>query len=155
MIDHACCLCRYAKLEKGLGEVDRARGIYIHASAMADPRRDTAFWADWNAFEVALFTCPYISLLIGHCRDTAFWADWNAFEVALFTCPYNSVLIGHCRDTACWADWNAFEVALDKLSFCFLSLHFLRLVHDLVLMGTTLYMATLCLPATCHMSYSG
>ena len=46
------CLCRYAKLEKGLGEIDRARAIYIHASAMADPRRDTGFWADWNAFEV-------------------------------------------------------------------------------------------------------
>ncbi|KAL3151001.1 hypothetical protein ABBQ38_012874 [Trebouxia sp. C0009 RCD-2024] len=46
------CL-RYAKLEKGLGEIDRARAIYIHASAMADPRRDTEFWADWNAFEVA------------------------------------------------------------------------------------------------------
>ncbi|DBA80302.1 TPA: hypothetical protein ACH3X2_007432 [Trebouxia sp. C0005] len=46
------CL-RYAKLERGLGEVDRARAIYVHASAMADPRRDTGFWADWNAFEVA------------------------------------------------------------------------------------------------------
>lgn len=46
------CL-RYAKLERGLGEIDRARAIYIHASAMADPRRDPAFWADWNSFEVA------------------------------------------------------------------------------------------------------
>lgn len=54
------CLCRYAKLEKGLGEIDRARAIYIHASAMADPRRDTEFWADWNAFEVimlVLYAC--------------------------------------------------------------------------------------------------
>ena len=47
-----CAECRYAKLERGLGEVDRARAIYVHASAMADPRRDTGFWADWNAFEV-------------------------------------------------------------------------------------------------------
>lgn len=46
--------CRYAKLERGLGEIDRARAIYIHASAMADPRRDPAFWADWNSFEVSL-----------------------------------------------------------------------------------------------------
>lgn len=66
MVDYVYCLCRYAKLEKGLGEVDRARGIYIHASAMADPRRDTAFWADWNAFEVALFptSSSYFSPLL-------------------------------------------------------------------------------------------
>ena len=43
---------RYAKLEKGLGEIDRARAIYVHASVMADPRRDPGYWADWNAFEV-------------------------------------------------------------------------------------------------------
>lgn len=35
--------------------MDRARAIYVHASAMADPRRDTGFWADWNAFEVVFF----------------------------------------------------------------------------------------------------
>ena len=51
------CELRYAKLERGLGEVDRARAIYVHASAMADPRRDTAFWADWNAFEVQPSCC--------------------------------------------------------------------------------------------------
>ncbi|KAL6771434.1 XAB2 [Auxenochlorella protothecoides x Auxenochlorella symbiontica] len=45
------CL-RYAHLEQKLGEVDRARAIYVHASALADPRRDAAFWSDWNAFEV-------------------------------------------------------------------------------------------------------
>lgn len=39
-------------MERGLGEVDRARAIYVHASSMADPRRDPGFWADWNAFEV-------------------------------------------------------------------------------------------------------
>ena len=53
--DQHACECRYAKLERGLGEVDRARAIYVHASAMADPRRDTGFWADWNAFEVHPF----------------------------------------------------------------------------------------------------
>ena len=45
---------RYAKLEKGLGEIDRARAIYVHASVMADPRRDPGYWADWNAFEVSV-----------------------------------------------------------------------------------------------------
>ena len=56
---YMCCMCRYAKLEKGLGEIDRARAIYIHASAMADPRRDTEFWADWNAFEVIKLVYHY------------------------------------------------------------------------------------------------
>lgn len=43
---------RYAALECKLGEIDRARAIYTHASHLADPRRDKTFWEDWNAFEV-------------------------------------------------------------------------------------------------------
>lgn len=50
--------CRYAKLERGLGEIDRARAIYVHASVMADPRRDPGYWADWNSFEVGLMPSP-------------------------------------------------------------------------------------------------
>jgi hypothetical protein len=46
-------LCtRYAALERKLGEVDRARAIYTHASHMADPRRAKDFWSEWNQFEV-------------------------------------------------------------------------------------------------------
>ena len=47
----ALCV-RYAAMERQLGEVDRARAIYGHAAALADPRADRAFWADWNEFEV-------------------------------------------------------------------------------------------------------
>uniref|UniRef100_A0A061S5R0 Pre-mRNA-splicing factor SYF1 n=1 Tax=Tetraselmis sp. GSL018 TaxID=582737 RepID=A0A061S5R0_9CHLO len=46
-------LCmRYAKLECQLGEIDRARAIYVHASHLCDPRKDREFWEDWNSFEV-------------------------------------------------------------------------------------------------------
>ncbi|GAB4814261.1 hypothetical protein N2152v2_001307 [Parachlorella kessleri] len=46
-------LCRrYAQLERKLGEVDRARAIYVHASSLADPRVDRDFWDEWNQFEV-------------------------------------------------------------------------------------------------------
>lgn len=46
-------LCiRYADLERKLGEIDRARAIYIHASHLADPRQDKSFWNEWNTFEV-------------------------------------------------------------------------------------------------------
>ncbi len=58
---------RYAKLERGLGEVDRARAIYVHASAMADPRRDTGFWADWNAFEVHPSCCAVLCCAVLCC----------------------------------------------------------------------------------------
>ncbi len=44
---------RYAQLEKKLGEVDRARAIFVHASALCDPRRDRGFWTEWKQFEVA------------------------------------------------------------------------------------------------------
>lgn len=46
------CGCRYAALERRLGEVDRARAILVHASSLADPRVNPQFWADWNEFEV-------------------------------------------------------------------------------------------------------
>ncbi|CAI5467872.1 unnamed protein product [Closterium sp. Yama58-4] len=46
------CL-RYAALERRLGEIDRARAIFVHASQLADPRSDGEFWEAWNAFEIA------------------------------------------------------------------------------------------------------
>lgn len=44
------CL-RYARLEKELGEVDRARQILIYAAQFADPRKEIAFWKEWERFE--------------------------------------------------------------------------------------------------------
>ncbi|KAL6206953.1 hypothetical protein ACLB2K_024198 [Fragaria x ananassa] len=45
------CL-KYAELEKSLGEIDRARGVYIFASQFSDPRSDAEFWNKWHEFEV-------------------------------------------------------------------------------------------------------
>lgn len=39
-------------MECKLGEVDRARAIYMHASHLSNPRQDREFWDEWNAFEV-------------------------------------------------------------------------------------------------------
>ena len=52
MLACTLCGCRYAALERRLGEVDRARAILVHASSLADPRVNPQFWADWNEFEV-------------------------------------------------------------------------------------------------------
>jgi len=46
------CCTRYAKMETMLGEVDRARAIYVHASQFCDPRREEEFWKTWRLFEV-------------------------------------------------------------------------------------------------------
>ena len=46
------CL-NFAEMERRLGEIDRARAIYGHASQFADPRIDKAFWETWEKFEVA------------------------------------------------------------------------------------------------------
>jgi pre-mRNA-splicing factor SYF1 len=46
------CL-RFAKMELTLGEVDRARAIYTHASQFCDPRVVRTFWETWKEFEVA------------------------------------------------------------------------------------------------------
>ena len=47
------CL-RYANLERKLGEIDRARGIYVHGSQQVNPEADASnFWSSWHDFEVA------------------------------------------------------------------------------------------------------
>ncbi|KAF3451555.1 hypothetical protein FNV43_RR07650 [Rhamnella rubrinervis] len=43
---------KYADLEKSLGEIDRARAIYVFASQFSDPRSDADFWNKWHEFEV-------------------------------------------------------------------------------------------------------
>ncbi|KAI3985063.1 hypothetical protein MKX01_038670 [Papaver californicum] len=43
---------KYADLEKSLGEIDRARGIYVFSSQFADPRSDNDFWSRWHQFEL-------------------------------------------------------------------------------------------------------
>jgi len=45
------CL-KFADMEKRLGEIDRARAIYGHASQFCDPRTSPNFWTKWEAFEV-------------------------------------------------------------------------------------------------------
>lgn len=45
------CL-KFAEMERRLGEVDRARAIYGHASQFCDPRTNAGFWQKWEAFEV-------------------------------------------------------------------------------------------------------
>ena len=44
---------QWAALEGRLGEVDRARAVYSHASSLANPAASPDFWDAWNAFEVA------------------------------------------------------------------------------------------------------
>ena len=45
------CL-KFAEMERRLGEIDRARAIYGHASQFCDPRMNPGFWQKWEAFEV-------------------------------------------------------------------------------------------------------
>ena len=45
------CL-KFAEMERRLGEIDRARAIYGHASQFCDPRTTPTFWQKWEALEV-------------------------------------------------------------------------------------------------------
>ena len=45
------CL-KFADMERRLGEIDRARAIYGHASQFCDPRTTPTFWSKWESFEV-------------------------------------------------------------------------------------------------------
>ncbi|KAI4296973.1 hypothetical protein L6164_036886 [Bauhinia variegata] len=44
------CL-KYAELEKSLGEIDRAHGLFSFASQFANPQSDPYFWNKWQDFE--------------------------------------------------------------------------------------------------------
>lgn len=46
------CL-KFADMERRLGEIDRARAIFGHASQFCDPRVAQDFWTSWESFEVA------------------------------------------------------------------------------------------------------
>ena len=49
----AASMClRYATLERKLGEIERARAIYAHASQFCNPKTQQEFWQIWNAFEI-------------------------------------------------------------------------------------------------------
>ena len=43
---------RFMKMERKLGEVDRARAILQYCSQLCDPRTHTQFWNEWHDFEV-------------------------------------------------------------------------------------------------------
>ncbi|KAI9713600.1 MAG: pre-mRNA-splicing factor syf1 [Bogoriella megaspora] len=43
---------KFAEMERRLGEIDRARAIWVHSSQFADPRTDPGFWAKWEVFEI-------------------------------------------------------------------------------------------------------
>ena len=45
------CL-RFAETERKLGEIDRARAIYVYASQMCDPKIVVKFWNEWKHFEI-------------------------------------------------------------------------------------------------------
>ena len=45
------CL-KFAEMERRLGEIDRARAIYGHASQFCDPRTTPTFWQKWEQFEI-------------------------------------------------------------------------------------------------------
>ncbi len=44
---------RYADMERKLGEIDRARAIYVHCSQICDPKSNQKFWQLWKEFEIA------------------------------------------------------------------------------------------------------
>ncbi|KAK5117348.1 pre-mRNA-splicing factor syf1 [Meristemomyces frigidus] len=49
----AASMCiKFAEMERRLGEIDRARAIFGHASQFCDPRVEAVFWKKWEGFEV-------------------------------------------------------------------------------------------------------
>jgi pre-mRNA-splicing factor SYF1 len=46
---------KFATIEKKLGEINRARAIYVHLSQFCDPSKPEfmdAFWKNWEEFEL-------------------------------------------------------------------------------------------------------
>lgn len=50
--DQARSFCLdYAAMERKLGEIDRARAIFLHGSQFSDPRKASSYWKIWREFE--------------------------------------------------------------------------------------------------------
>lgn len=45
----AMCL-KYADMERKLGEIDRARAIYVYTSQFCDPQKEDIFWKVYSNF---------------------------------------------------------------------------------------------------------
>ena len=43
---------KFAEMESKLGEIDRARAIFMYASQFCDPRVVVSLWREWHKFEV-------------------------------------------------------------------------------------------------------
>ena len=43
---------RFAEMERQLGELDRARAIFVHGSQTCDPKRNASYWDSWKEFEL-------------------------------------------------------------------------------------------------------
>ena len=43
---------KFAEMERKLGEIDRARAIFMYASQFCDPRVVVSLWREWHKFEV-------------------------------------------------------------------------------------------------------
>ena len=51
--DAALICLDFARMEAGLQEFERARGIWTYGAQMADPRRLPEYWKGWNEFEIS------------------------------------------------------------------------------------------------------
>eukprot|EP00520_Triparma_pacifica_P006002 CAMPEP_0118639492 /NCGR_PEP_ID=MMETSP0785-20121206/4250_1 /TAXON_ID=91992 /ORGANISM="Bolidomonas pacifica, Strain CCMP 1866" /LENGTH=857 /DNA_ID=CAMNT_0006530819 /DNA_START=9 /DNA_END=2579 /DNA_ORIENTATION=- len=51
--DSAKLCLQYSDLEKGLGEIERARAALKYGAQLCDPSRDPVFWTRWHDFEVS------------------------------------------------------------------------------------------------------
>ena len=74
-----------------VGEVDRARAIYVHASSLSDPRNDPGFWKDWNDFEVRRQSRPEPPCTTSACHAPQM--------MPVDTSPGNGLPPGKCKAT--------------------------------------------------------
>ena len=56
---------RFAEMETKLGEIDRARAIYSHASQMCDPRVTVEFWQVRNLKKLNLLFSSSFTISAG------------------------------------------------------------------------------------------
>ena len=61
-------IIRFAEMETKLGEIDRARAIYSHASQMCDPRVTAEFWQVGGGQTIPVIAIYF--LLIVRCGRT-------------------------------------------------------------------------------------
>ena len=89
-----------------VGEIDRARAIYVHAASLSDPRIDEAFWGEWKDFEVQFGNEDTYREMLRIRRSVAASFSQLHFNTAIIDTATGAPSTGAATSSLLWHSWR-------------------------------------------------